>query len=75
MTGGWVECLGAVNALIDDLVSPTPEMARVIGAVAKGDLSQSMVLETDGDAWRASSGAPPRSSTHGGPASARSPRR
>jgi len=48
MTGGWVECVGAVNALIDDLVSPTQEMARVIGAVAKGDLSQSMVLETDG---------------------------
>jgi HAMP domain-containing protein/signal transduction histidine kinase/CheY-like chemotaxis protein len=48
MTGGWVECVDAVNSLIDDLVSPTQEMARVIGAVAKGDLSQSMVLETDG---------------------------
>ena len=48
MTGGWVECVAAVNSLIDDLVSPTQEMARVIGAVAKGDLSQSMALETDG---------------------------
>ena len=48
MTGGWGECVGAVNSLIDDLVSPTQEMARVIGAVAKGDLSQSMALETDG---------------------------
>ena len=48
MTGGWVECVEAVNSLIDDLVSPTQEMARVIGAVAKGDLSQSMALGTDG---------------------------
>src|SRR5215467_8160722 len=48
MTGGWGDCIGSVNALIDDLVAPTHETARVIGAVAKGDLSQSMVLETDG---------------------------
>src|SRR5947208_11199047 len=47
MSGGWAECVSSVNSLIDDLVSPTQEMARVIGAVAKGDLSQSMVLETD----------------------------
>src|SRR5438445_496003 len=47
MSGGWSECVSSVNSLIDDLVSPTQEMARVIGAVAKGDLSQSMVLETD----------------------------
>src|SRR2546426_7795430 len=39
MTGGWVDCIGSVNSLIDDLVSPTHETARVIGAVAKGDLS------------------------------------
>ncbi len=37
-----------VNALIDDLVHPTSEMARVIGAVAQGDLSQTMALEVDG---------------------------
>jgi HAMP domain-containing protein/signal transduction histidine kinase/DNA-binding response OmpR family regulator len=48
MTGGWVECVEAVNSLVDDLVSPTREMARVIGAVAKGDLSQSMLVERDG---------------------------
>src|SRR5215813_481544 len=47
MTGSWEGCIVSVNALIDDLVAPTQEMARVIGAVAKGDLSQSMVLETD----------------------------
>src|SRR5436305_14290783 len=37
-----------INALIDDLVHPTSEAARVIGAVAQGDLSQSMALEIDG---------------------------
>ncbi len=48
MTGGWETIINSVNALIDDLVRPTTEMARVIGAVAKGDLSQSMALEVDG---------------------------
>src|SRR5471030_286488 len=48
MSGGWATIVSAVNALIDDLVRPTTEMARVIGAVAKGDLSQTMALEVDG---------------------------
>ena len=38
----------AVNSLIGDLVQPSTEVARVIGAVAKGDLSQNMSLEVDG---------------------------
>ncbi|TFW23034.1 HAMP domain-containing protein [Duganella callida] len=46
--GGWATIISSVNALIDDLVRPTTEMARVIGAVAKGDLSQTMALEVDG---------------------------
>ncbi|UGQ49006.1 response regulator [Massilia endophytica] len=48
VTGGWSTIISAVNTLIDDLVRPTTEMARVIGAVAKGDLSQTMALEVDG---------------------------
>ncbi|MYM34693.1 response regulator [Duganella sp. FT94W] len=47
-SGGWATILSSVNTLIDDLVRPTSEMARVIGAVAKGDLSQTMALEVDG---------------------------
>ncbi|MRW90709.1 response regulator [Duganella sp. FT80W] len=47
-TGGWATIISSVNTLIDDLVRPTTEMARVIGAVAKGDLSQTMALEVDG---------------------------
>jgi len=46
--GGYATIISAVNTLIDDLVRPTTEMARVIGAVAKGDLSQTMALEVDG---------------------------
>ena len=48
MIGGWATIISSVNTLIDDLVRPTTEMARVIGAVAKGDLSQTMALEVDG---------------------------
>ena len=47
-TGGWETKLRAVNELIEDMVQPTAEVARVIGAVAKGDLSQSMTVEIDG---------------------------
>ncbi len=46
--GRWATIVNSVNTLIDDLVRPTTEMARVIGAVAKGDLSQSMSLDVDG---------------------------
>ncbi len=45
--GFWGESIESINALIDDLVHPTSEMARVIGAVAQGDLSQTMALEVD----------------------------
>ena len=47
-TGAWADCIESVNGLIGDLVQPSTEVARVIGAVAKGDLSQTMSLEVDG---------------------------
>ena len=46
-SGDWAACLDSVNGLIGDLVQPSTEVARVIGAVAKGDLSQTMALEVD----------------------------
>ncbi|MBI2378142.1 MAG: HAMP domain-containing protein [Deltaproteobacteria bacterium] len=46
--GAWGTRVGAVNSLISDLVQPTSEMARVIGAVARGDLSQTMALDVEG---------------------------
>ena len=45
--GQWQDCIESVNTLVTDLVQPTTEVARVIGAVAKGDLSQTMALEID----------------------------
>jgi len=45
--GFWKSSIDSVNLLIDDLVHPTSETARVIGAVAQGDLSQTMALEVD----------------------------
>ncbi|NDF12988.1 MAG: hybrid sensor histidine kinase/response regulator, partial [Proteobacteria bacterium] len=45
--GFWRGSVESVNELIDDLVHPTSETARVIGAVAQGDLSQMMALEID----------------------------
>jgi CheY-like chemotaxis protein/HAMP domain-containing protein len=45
--GAWAHHIESVNALISDLGRPTTEMARVIGAVAKGDLTQRMVMEAD----------------------------
>ena len=46
--GAWASTLDSVNDLIEDLVRPNSEMARVIGAVANGDLSQTMPMEIDG---------------------------
>ncbi|WP_439956697.1 HAMP domain-containing protein [Oligoflexus tunisiensis] len=46
--GSWATSVNSVNQLIGDLVAPTNEVARVITAVAKGDLSQKMILEIEG---------------------------
>jgi len=47
-TGSWAATIETVNSLIADMVQPTAEMARVIGAVARGDLAQTMNLEMEG---------------------------
>ncbi|HEY3240538.1 MAG TPA: hypothetical protein VGL92_13290, partial [Acidimicrobiia bacterium] len=44
VTGTWVTRVDAVNSMIEDLVRPTNEVARVISAVAEGDLTQKMPL-------------------------------
>ena len=46
--GGWQIKLDAVNELVDDMVQPITEVARVIGGVAEGDLSQHMSVEIEG---------------------------
>src|SRR6266702_4722025 len=45
---GWADSIGCINVLIGDLVHPTSEMARVIGAVAKGNLAKTMATEIEG---------------------------
>ena len=40
------------NTLLDDLVRPTKEMQRVIGAVADGDLSKKISLDAQGEMLR-----------------------
>src|SRR5262244_3492150 len=46
--GGWAASVHSVNDLVEDLVRPTSETARVITAVAGGDLTQTVPLEVDG---------------------------
>jgi HAMP domain-containing protein len=50
--GSWAEKIGAINELIDNLARPTIEVARVIDAVADGDLSQRIQLEIAGQPVR-----------------------
>ncbi|HEY7407495.1 MAG TPA: HAMP domain-containing protein, partial [Gemmatimonadaceae bacterium] len=45
---GWADSINAVNELVGDLVQPTTEVARVIQAVAEGDLSQKVELQLEG---------------------------
>src|SRR5690242_6919609 len=47
-SGSWAASVDSVNTLITSLTQPTTEMARVIGAVARGDLSQTIPIEVDG---------------------------
>jgi HAMP domain-containing protein/signal transduction histidine kinase/DNA-binding response OmpR family regulator len=48
VSGDWAACLDSVNELIGALVQPSTEVARVIGAAANGDLSQTMATEVEG---------------------------
>jgi signal transduction histidine kinase/HAMP domain-containing protein/ActR/RegA family two-component response regulator len=48
-SGGWSTIIKSINSLISGLVQPTQEVARVISAVAAGDLTQKMAREIDGE--------------------------
>jgi len=50
VTGAWDTSINSINALINSLARPTTEVARVITAVAEGDLSQKIALEIEGKA-------------------------
>ncbi|MBL8955412.1 MAG: HAMP domain-containing protein [Myxococcaceae bacterium] len=46
--GNWATVIDSMNALVGDLVHPTTEVARVLSAVATGDLTQKMALQIEG---------------------------
>jgi signal transduction histidine kinase/HAMP domain-containing protein/ActR/RegA family two-component response regulator len=45
----WSASVESVNSLIQDLVRPTSEMQRVVGAVADGDLSKKITGDVHGE--------------------------
>jgi HAMP domain-containing protein/CheY-like chemotaxis protein/signal transduction histidine kinase len=47
-SGSWGEMEGFVNTLAEDLLRPTTEVTRAIGAVAQGNLAQTVRLDVDG---------------------------
>jgi len=51
-SGGWLQCIDSVNGLVGEMAYPVSEVARVIGAVANGNLSQTVNLEVDGRPMR-----------------------
>ena len=46
--GAWGEMEVSINNLIADLLRPTTEVTRAIGAVAQGNLTQTVLLDVDG---------------------------
>src|SRR5215469_9978856 len=46
--GSWGEMEVSVNTLVEDLLRPTVEVTRAIGAVAQGNLTQALRLDVDG---------------------------
>ncbi|NDQ56572.1 MAG: response regulator [Acidipila sp.] len=44
----WGQIEVSVNTLVDDLLRPTTEVTRAIGAVAKGNLKETVQLDVDG---------------------------
>ncbi len=46
--GAWGGMETSVNTLVDDLLRPTTEVIRAIGAVAQGNLSETIRLDVDG---------------------------
>ena len=45
LSGGWADYIQSVNEVINDLTGHANEIARVVAAVARGDLEESMEIE------------------------------
>ncbi|HEY0846702.1 MAG TPA: HAMP domain-containing protein [Noviherbaspirillum sp.] len=48
LDGAWGANVNAINSLIDTMVQPIRDSGRVIGAVARGVLTETMELDVDG---------------------------
>ncbi len=46
--GDWSNTVNAYNSTVDGMAEPVGEFARVVGAIAKGDLTEPMPLEIEG---------------------------
>src|SRR5262245_16059184 len=46
--GAWGQMESSINTLVSDLLRPTTEVTRAIGAVAQGNLTQTVRLDVDG---------------------------
>ncbi|MBS1815068.1 MAG: HAMP domain-containing protein [Acidobacteria bacterium] len=46
--GSWGAMEASVNTLVEDLLRPTTEVTRAIGAVAQGNLNETVRLDVDG---------------------------
>ena len=47
-SGSWTVCIDSINSVVADLARPHEEIARVIEAVAQGDLSQTIAEDVEG---------------------------
>ncbi|MDP2315575.1 MAG: HAMP domain-containing protein, partial [Pseudomonadota bacterium] len=47
--GAWKHGVDALNELLSDVTRPSAEMSRVVAAVSKGDLTETMALEVEGE--------------------------
>src|SRR5260370_1173161 len=48
-TGGWADVIDNINTLVGDVMYPVHEVARVIGSVAKGEVSKASALAVEGE--------------------------
>lgn len=48
LEGDWSECFESINVLVEDLTRPTTEVVGVVEAVARGDLTKTMRLDSTG---------------------------
>ena len=61
--GGWADYIVGVNELLEDVTAHTGDVARVLTAVAKGDLGQAIDVEGKDAPCAATSSATPAWST------------